>query len=81
MANRSGWMIHPAWMMSPNAAVLSSLTVSLSSGQDVGELLPNVEELLAAPQLAELADSAVFRFLLQAVYEHVRALANQDDGR
>ena len=50
------------------------------AGEDVGELLPNADELLQEPQLAELAENDVFKFLLRAVYEHVRSLMQDDSS-
>jgi hypothetical protein len=52
----------------------------VDAGEDVGELLPNADELLQEPQLAELAENDVFKFLLRAVYEHVRSLMQDDSS-
>lgn len=46
----------------------------VSPGEDLADLLPNPEEILQEPLLAELAANDVFQFLLRAVYEHVRSL-------
>ena len=43
-------------------------------------MLPNADELLQEPQLAELAENDVFKFLLRAVYEHVRSLMQDDSS-
>lgn len=43
-------------------------------GEDVADVLPEPEEILQEPLLAELAASDVFQFLVKAVYEHVRSL-------
>ena len=53
---------------------------AFDAGEDVGELLPNADELLQEPQLAELAENDVFKFLLRAVYEHVRPLMQDDSS-
>ena len=53
---------------------------AFDAGEDVGELLPNADELLQEPQLAELAENDVFKFLLRAVYEHVRSLMQDDSS-
>ena len=44
------------------------------SGEDLADLLPNPEEILQEPQLSNLSDNDVFKFLLKAVYEHVHSL-------
>jgi hypothetical protein len=54
--------------------------IVVDAGEDVGELLPNADELLQEPQLAELAENDVFKFLLRAVYEHVRSLMQDDSS-
>ena len=44
------------------------------SGEDLADLLPDPDEILQEPQLAELCTNDVFKFLLKAVYEHVNSM-------
>lgn len=42
--------------------------------EDLADLLPTVDDILQQPLLSELGANDVFKFLLQAVYEHVNSL-------
>jgi len=78
-------ILRDAWTTLDTDSVLQSITstvfykiidfcLSTGDAEDLTDLLPTVDDILQQPLLSDLCTNDVFKFLLQAVYEHVNAL-------